>query len=74
MAVDVSYRNFFIPRVEKKLKISPCDEKACLPWANFWRFFQPLGRRNFYTQHTAHWEIPYFWEEKSFFFENGFSQ
>ena len=27
MAVDVGYRNFFIPRVEKNLKISPWDEK-----------------------------------------------
>ena len=27
MAVDVRYRNFFIPRVEKNLKISPWDEK-----------------------------------------------
>jgi hypothetical protein len=33
MAVDVRYRNFFIPRVEKNLKISPWDEKACLPRA-----------------------------------------
>ena len=27
MAVDVRYRNFFILRVEKNLKISPWDEK-----------------------------------------------
>ena len=33
MAVDVRYRNFFIPRVEKTLKISPWDEKAYLPRA-----------------------------------------
>ena len=33
MAVDVRYRNFFIPRVEKNLKISPWDEKAYLPRA-----------------------------------------
>ena len=72
--VGFRYGNFFIPRVEKTLKISPWEGNFYLTWANFWRFFQPLGRRNFYTQHTAHWEIPYFWEEKSFFFENGFSQ
>ena len=73
MAVDVRYRNFFIPRVVKNLKISPWEEKAhlpraCGPWevsfffprAHFWRFFQPLGWRNFYTRHPAHSEIPYF--------------
>ena len=31
MAVDVRYRNFFIPRVVKNLKISPWEEKAHLP-------------------------------------------
>ena len=51
MAVDVRYRNFFIPRVVKNLKISPWEEKAHLPRAHFWRFFQPLGWRNFYTRH-----------------------
>ena len=33
MAVDVRYRNFFIPRVVKNLKISPWEEKAHLPRA-----------------------------------------
>ena len=73
MAVGVGYRNFFIPRVEKNLKISPWDEKACLPraygaWEEtfpsrgliFVGFFNPLGWRNFYTRYPAHSEIPYF--------------
>ena len=45
----VRYRNFFIPWVVKNPKISSWEVKACLPWANFWRFFQPLGWRNFHT-------------------------
>ena len=31
MAVVVRYRNFFIPRVEKNLKISPWDEEISIP-------------------------------------------
>jgi hypothetical protein len=31
MAVVVRYRNFFIPQVEKKLKISPWDEEISIP-------------------------------------------
>ena len=31
MAVDVRYRNFFIPRVVKNLKISPWDEEISIP-------------------------------------------
>ena len=31
MAVDVRYRNFYIPWVEKTLKISPWDEKISIP-------------------------------------------
>ena len=38
----------------------PWEGKLYIPWANFWRFFQPLGWRNFYTWHPAHSEIPYF--------------
>ena len=31
MAVDVRYRNFFISRVVKNLKISPWDEEISIP-------------------------------------------
>jgi hypothetical protein len=54
-AVGFRYGNFFIPRVVKNLKISPWEGKSLppaglwplggklfFPWANFWRFFQPL--------------------------------
>ena len=41
MAVDVRYRNFFIPRVEKNLKISPWDEKLTSHGLIFGGFFNP---------------------------------
>ena len=41
MAVDVRYRNFFIPRVEKNLKISPWDEKLTSRGLIFGGFFNP---------------------------------
>ena len=59
-AVGFRYGNFFIPWVEKNLKISPWEGKSCLPWANFWSFFQPLGWRNSHTWNSAHPEILYF--------------
>ena len=72
-AIGFRNGNFFIPWVVKNLKISPWEGKGLppaglrplggklfFPWANFWRFFQPLGWRNFHTWNPAHSEIPYF--------------
>ena len=71
-ALGFRYRNFFIPRVEKNLKISPWEGNSCLPraygpWEErvsslgliFGGFFQPLGWRNFHTWNPAHSEILY---------------
>jgi hypothetical protein len=46
MAVDVRYRNFFIPRVVKNLKISPWEENF-LPAGSFLEVFSTLGMKKF---------------------------
>ena len=40
--------------------LKPLGEKLFIPRANFWKFFQLLGWRNFYIWHPAHSEIVYF--------------